>query len=113
MYFAPRALATRLATGAGAIYWHVTNKDELLVAATESVVARMMGEGQAKTKPRDAIHHIALGIFDAIDTHPWVGAQLSHAPNIRLRKIAEHLPGHDDRKEYLAGIDLILGSLMK
>jgi hypothetical protein len=29
------------------------------------------------------------------------------------RKIAEHLPGHDDRKEYLAGIDLILGGIMK
>jgi hypothetical protein len=25
----------------------------------------------------------------------------------------EHLPGHDDRKEYLAGIDLILGGFMK
>jgi hypothetical protein len=26
---------------------------------------------------------------------------------------AEHLPGHDDRKEYLTGIDLILGGIMK
>jgi hypothetical protein len=25
----------------------------------------------------------------------------------------EHLPGHDDYKECLAGIDLILGDLMK
>ncbi len=39
-----RALATRLATGPGAIYWHVTNKGELLVAATDAVVARAMGE---------------------------------------------------------------------
>ena len=28
-----RALAARLATGAGAIYWHVANKDELLAAS--------------------------------------------------------------------------------
>ena len=29
------------------------------------------------------------------------------------RKIAERLPGHDDRKEYLAEIDLILGGILK
>jgi len=29
-----RALAAELRTGAGAIYWHVANKSELLVAAT-------------------------------------------------------------------------------
>ena len=29
-----RALAARLATGAGAIYWHIANKDELFTAAS-------------------------------------------------------------------------------
>src|SRR4051794_7764135 len=33
-----RALAARLATGPGAIYWHVTGKDELLGAATDAVL---------------------------------------------------------------------------
>ena len=31
-----RALATRLETGAGAIYWHIANKSELLVAASDA-----------------------------------------------------------------------------
>src|SRR4051794_7434739 len=34
-----RALTERLTTGPGAIYWHVANKDELLGAATEAVIA--------------------------------------------------------------------------
>ena len=36
-----RALTERLATGPGAIYWHVANKGELLGAATEAVVAAL------------------------------------------------------------------------
>ncbi|WP_437338532.1 TetR/AcrR family transcriptional regulator [Sorangium sp. So ce394] len=185
-----RALATRLATGPGAIYWHVTNKSELLVAATDAVVARTMGEVRGSTKPHEAIHRIALGVFDAIEAHPWVGAQLSRAPwetaMLRIyerlgcqvealgvrgsalftaastllsyvigvsvqnamasqfarrelatstnrvdflegaaarwreldareypftRSVAAYLPAHDDRKEFLAGIDLILAGI--
>ncbi|QSQ19437.1 TetR family transcriptional regulator [Pyxidicoccus parkwayensis] len=75
-----RALATRLATGAGALYWHIANKSELLVAATDTVVARAMAEVPAVAKPREAIRGIAVGVFETIDAHPWVGAQLSLAP---------------------------------
>jgi AcrR family transcriptional regulator len=35
-----RALTARLATGAGAIYWHVASKSELLAATTNDVIAR-------------------------------------------------------------------------
>ncbi len=31
-------------------------------------------------EPREAIRGIALGMFDAIDAHPWVGAQFSREP---------------------------------
>ena len=31
-------------------------------------------------EPREAIRAIALGVFDAIDAHPWVGTQLSREP---------------------------------
>lgn len=77
-----RALATQLATGAGALYWHIKNKDELLVAATEVVVARTLALADARTcsTPRQAIHGIALGVFETIDAHPWVGAQLVRNP---------------------------------
>ncbi len=75
-----RALATRLATGPGAIYWHIANKSELLVAASDAVVARAMADVAAHATPRKAIHSIAVGVFEAIDAHPWVGAQLYRAP---------------------------------
>jgi AcrR family transcriptional regulator len=75
-----RALTARLSTGAGAIYWHVASKDELLAAATNDVIARAMNEVVSDAEPRDAVRAIALGVFDAIDAHPWVGTQLSREP---------------------------------
>jgi AcrR family transcriptional regulator len=74
-----RALAARLATGAGAIYHHVASKDELLAATASSVIAGVMNPASG-AEPRAAIRGMALGTFDAIDAHPWVGAQLSREP---------------------------------
>lgn len=195
-----RALAERLATGPGAIYWHVTGKDELLSAATDAVIAETLaaaGAAPADTvadssdaTPQEAIRALALGVFDAIDDHPWVGPQLARtswkSPMLRvlehlgrqvrelgipvaaqfasasalmyyilgasnqnaantadapalqpgdanrteflatvsavwakldpdeypfIRTVANQLPGHDDRAEFLTGIDLILAGI--
>ena len=181
-----RALAARLATGSGAIYWHVASKNDLLAATADDVIARVMTEVVSGAEPREAIRAIALGAFDAIDAHPWVGAQLSREPwqsavlqifesfggqlqalgvpeqaqfdcasallnyvlglagqyaaATRLlardtdrsaflatvaarwaqldpteypfvRRVAAQLPGHDDREQFLAGIDLILAGI--
>src|SRR5690242_5149495 len=67
-----RALSAKLRTGPGAIYWHVANKDELLVAATDAVVSAAMAAEAADQTPEDAIRAVALGLFDAIDAHPWI-----------------------------------------
>ena len=75
-----RALAARLATGAGAIYWHVASKNDLLAATADDVIARVMTEVVSDAEPREAIRAIASGAFDTIDAHPWVGAQLSREP---------------------------------
>lgn len=75
-----RALTAKLATGAGAIYWHVANKDELLAAATDAVVAVAIADHASAATPQEAIRAVAIGVFDAIDAHPWVGAQLARAP---------------------------------
>jgi Tetracyclin repressor-like, C-terminal domain len=136
--------------------------------------------------PREAIRAIALGVFDALDAHPWVGGQLSREPwhsamlqifegigeqlqalgvperaqfdcasallnyvlglagqfaaGARLippgtdraaflatfteqwaqldpaeypfvRRVAAQLPGHDDREQFLAGVNLILAGI--
>jgi AcrR family transcriptional regulator len=178
-----RTLAARLATGSGAIYWHVASKNELLAAATDDIIGRAVTGVAGGTEPRAAVRAMALGAYDAIDAHPWVGTQLSqepwqpaiialfegigeqlgplgvpgraqfdcasallnyilglagqHAAAARLlapdtnraaflgsvadrwtrldparypfaQQVAAQLPGHDDRQQFLAGVDLIL-----
>ncbi|NTY62009.1 TetR/AcrR family transcriptional regulator [Mycolicibacterium sphagni] len=75
-----RALAARLSTGSGAIYWHVADKNDLLDAATDAVISRVMTEDVGHEAPREAIRTVAVGVFDAIDAHPWVGTQLAREP---------------------------------
>jgi AcrR family transcriptional regulator len=74
-----RALTERLATGPGAIYWHVANRSELLDAATDAVVATALAvEPQdAPDSPQEEIRAVALGLFDATEQHPWLAAQLA------------------------------------
>ena len=76
-----RALAARLSTGAGAIYWHVADKNDLLAAAADDIVAQVMAKVPAEAEPRAAIRAMALDVFDAVDAHPWVGAQFFRDPS--------------------------------
>ena len=95
-----RALAARLATGAGALYWHVANKHDLLVAASDAVVACALQAseqpsarpGAPRSAPREAIRALALALFDALDRHPWVGtALIRSAGQLPLVRILERL----------------------
>ncbi|MDL4774789.1 MULTISPECIES: TetR/AcrR family transcriptional regulator [Thermomonosporaceae] len=83
-----RALTGRLATGSGAIYWHIGTMDELLEAATDTVIATALhtrptqpaettDAGGAAGTPQDEIRAVALGLFDAVTEHPWLAAQLA------------------------------------
>lgn len=73
-----KALTEHLSTGPGAIYWHVAKKSELLDAATERVIAAALTvELQASSSPEEAIGVVALRLFDAIEEHPWLAAQLA------------------------------------
>jgi AcrR family transcriptional regulator len=74
-----RAVTAHLATGRGAIYHHVTGKDDLLAAAADGVISQLTAP-VAGQDPAGALRTLALGIFDAIDAHPWVGTQLSREP---------------------------------
>ena len=194
-----RTLAGRLATGPGAIYWHISGKGELLGAAAEAVIAGVIpaagaGDGRQQTPqkapretPQSAVRALALGLFDAIEVHPWLGTQLvvnprqspmlrifetigrqvralgvplpaeftaasallnyilgvagqnaaaGHAvgPDVKrseflgaaaaewarldpdeypfLRSAADRLRDHDDRAEFLAGLDLVLAGII-
>ena len=75
-----RALTVRLSTGYGAIYHHVTDRDELLAAAADRVIARIVTDLDAGAEPRQSLRAVAVGLFDAIVAHPWAGAQLNREP---------------------------------
>ena len=75
-----RALTARLATGYGAIYHHVADRDDLLAAATDHVLGRVVTDLVSDAEPRKVLRGIALGLFDAVVAHPWVGAQLIREP---------------------------------
>ncbi|MEU8361163.1 TetR family transcriptional regulator [Nonomuraea sp. NPDC048882] len=75
-----RALTIRLSTGYGAVYHHVTDKNDLLAAAADDVIARVLSGAVVGADPPEALRGVALGLFDAIDAHPWVGAELSRQP---------------------------------
>ncbi len=63
-----RELTVRLKTGAGAIYWHVADKDELLRGAADTV----LGGIAVTATGADAVREGALAVFDTVAAHPWV-----------------------------------------
>ena len=87
-----RALSERLATGPGALYWHIASKSDLLTAACDAILARAMEACIDDTTPETTIRALALGMFDAIDAHPWVGSVLaSPAGQLPMVRILEPL----------------------
>src|ERR1700727_2325200 len=87
-----RTLSERLATGPGAIYWHIANKSELLTAACDAIVSRTMEATPSGAKPKANLRALALGMFDAIDAHPWVGSALAQAPGeMPMGRVIERL----------------------
>ncbi|CAM5229746.1 TetR family transcriptional regulator [Streptomyces spiroverticillatus] len=72
-----RALATRLGTGVGSIYWYVAGKDELFDRATDHVIGEVLTAVRALPGSDDPIADLramAVTLFDAIMDRPWLAA---------------------------------------
>ncbi|RYD19979.1 MAG: TetR family transcriptional regulator [Verrucomicrobiaceae bacterium] len=114
-----RTLSERLATGAGAIYWHIANKSDLLTAACDSIIARTVDACSTDGLPEESIRALALGIFDTFEAHPWVGSVLTAAPGrLPIVRIVEGLgrqldvlgvPGKEQWATVSALLNYILG----
>jgi AcrR family transcriptional regulator len=74
-----QALAKSLSTGAGAIYWHVENRDDLLAAACDTIVGQALSKVVDSVERKDTIKNVALAVFDAMDEHPWIGSVMNRA----------------------------------
>jgi hypothetical protein len=62
-----RALCSRTAEGAV----------QTLTETCDAIIARTMEECVTPAKPKATIRALALGLFDAIDAHPWIGSALT------------------------------------
>ncbi|RCG32835.1 TetR/AcrR family transcriptional regulator [Sphaerisporangium album] len=84
-----RKLGARLGAGATSIYWHVSNKDELL----ELVLDEVYGEVRIPelTEPaswRDAAAVFAYGMRQAMLKHPWMVPLLGVLPSFGPNALA-------------------------
>jgi AcrR family transcriptional regulator len=76
-----RAIAAHFATGQGAIYHHVGGKKELLREATGHILNDATARIGEQDLAADSIRAVMVGVFDAVDAHPWVGAQIAREPS--------------------------------
>lgn len=58
----------------------MATKGEILRAATAVALSPVLHPAGEADSPRASIRATALGVFDAITAHPWVGAQLTRPP---------------------------------
>ncbi|MEW2520011.1 TetR/AcrR family transcriptional regulator [Actinacidiphila alni] len=71
-----RALAARLGTGVGSIYWYVSGKDDLIQRAIDHVLGGVLADIEARAGTGDALDDLrvmAVTLFDAIVDRPWLG----------------------------------------
>ncbi|WP_433519150.1 TetR/AcrR family transcriptional regulator [Nonomuraea sp. CA-143628] len=71
-----RLLAKQLNTGPGALYWHMTNKDELVALAADQVLGHAFA---AVPRPEEGggLRALAIAVFDALDRHPWAASHVT------------------------------------
>lgn len=75
-----RAIMSRLETGSGAIYHHVSNMDELRAAAADAILRPPLESADRATDPREHLRAASAVVFDAVVNHGWLGAQLARHP---------------------------------
>lgn len=77
-----RRLGVRLGAGATSIYWHVTNKDELLELAADEVMGEIELPDLAETDWRTAARAVAYGVRSVILRHGWLAGMFGARPLI-------------------------------
>lgn len=108
-----RSLSTALRTGPGAIYHHLSSKQEILASAATRLVREAIAAVPARSDAEGAVRAVMLALFDLIDSHPWVGAQLAREPwQAAVLEIFESVGGHldglgvEDRRQFGAASTL-------
>ncbi|MER6413812.1 TetR/AcrR family transcriptional regulator C-terminal domain-containing protein [Streptomyces humidus] len=78
-----RLLAKQLKTGPGALYWHVSNKDELVALAADQVLGHAFAADPGSGEDAGSgLRALAVAVFDALDRHPWAASHVSAPPTL-------------------------------
>lgn len=72
-----RALGARLDAAPTAVYWHVKNKDELLVAVADEVWQEIPLLDPVAAGWRTAAVEMARGMYAMVIRHPWLATLMS------------------------------------
>ncbi|MEW2353594.1 TetR/AcrR family transcriptional regulator [Spirillospora sp. NPDC029432] len=79
-----RSLGRRLGSAATAVYWHVKNKDDLVVLAGDRVWDEIALPDLDATGWREAATALATGLYSMMTGHPWLvqafGSHLFYGP---------------------------------
>lgn len=70
--FSLRTLGKRLGSAATAIYWHVSNKDNLIALAADEVWDEIALPDLAATDWRSAATQMAVDLHSMLIRHPWL-----------------------------------------
>lgn len=70
--FSLRTLGKRLGSAATAIYWHVSNKDNLIALAADEVWHEVALPDLASTEWRSAATRMAVDLHSMLIRHPWL-----------------------------------------
>lgn len=74
--FTMRRLAEQLNRSTMATYRHVSNKDELLLAAADSVLSRVVLPGNSDAPWSERFHDLAMAVWKEIERARWIPAYL-------------------------------------
>jgi AcrR family transcriptional regulator len=93
--FSMRRLGAKLGSAATTVYWHVRNKDDLVVLAGDEVWAEISLPDSGKVGWRRAVETMTWDMFAMIVRHPWVvpatTSQLVTGP--RMARFTDHAIG--------------------
>ncbi|MEO6115200.1 MAG: TetR/AcrR family transcriptional regulator C-terminal domain-containing protein [Pseudolysinimonas sp.] len=81
-----RALGTRLGSAATAVYWHVSNKNELIALACDRAWSEVLLPELSRATWREAATHMATGLHAMLIRHPWLVEVFGSVPVFTISK---------------------------
>src|SRR6476661_7070220 len=110
-----RRLARELGVAPGALYWHVANKQELLVEVAEVLLAEIVSP-PADQPAADALVGLAVAVREALVVHHILGSVAGQQDRALAASVDPDLPAPDattEAKAFEVGLSVIVRGLAR